>query len=136
MKGFKLNSEKYSVAFRIKEDDYATRLEDFEIMQKLLENKGVSLLLDEEVDEDGCQIFTILLDYDKAKRNAGPKNAVVKDENGKMLRYSDIVEMQKTMKDEEIIKTLNISQATFYRHLKKAKAIKEKFKNSDYDPYF
>ena len=100
---------------------------DFDEIKKLLEQHGVFI----NFDTDNHNVLSIFVNESELKRNAGRKAKLEYTENG-ILRLSEIEKMQETMTDTEIISQLNMSRATFYRRLKKAKANKK----PNYDPLF
>lgn len=108
-------------------------------MQEALDAAGILL----NVENGVLRLSIYQYGYDrKQKRNAGrKKKRVWKEEYGKcdLYRYSDIVYMMQSMKDQEIAAKIEMPIATFYRH---KKALKEsvyyvsldlnKLKNKEY----
>ena len=99
--------------------------EAFITLQKELKAQGFNI----RIDEDHLVISDSSLNQNI--RNAGRKVQSV-EINNKLVLYSDVLEMQKKMSDKKIMEELNMSYATFYRHLKKSKELASKLAN----PFF
>lgn len=120
-------------------NDELLKLKEF---QEELAKKGIILeVWEPEGNQEHTQVFMAFF-KNKLNRNAGRRSKIETVNNrpspygqgNDLMRLSDIIKMQETMTDNEIVSQLNMSRATFYRHLKKAKVAAEK--NKDYDPIF
>lgn len=109
-------------------------LKKFDEIKELLEKHGVYLDVDYDFTEDKAK-FVLEVDENKVKRSAGRNRKATKTKNSILVKLSDIEKMQETMTDEEIISQMNISRATFYRRLKRAKETR-KMIDDNYDPIF
>lgn len=122
-----------SLYFEIIDD--GNKIEDYEEMKELLEKHGV--YLNWNIDDNTLQLS---VNERRLNRGAGRRSKVssVKDDTKefgiRLIKLNDVLEMQKEMTEEELISKLNMSRATYYRHLKKAKVKKER--NPDSDPVF
>lgn len=100
--------------------------EDVSELKEILEKIGMTLSI--QKSEDGERDF-LMFNYDpenvlaKFSRNAGRKQAMTEG----YLTFEDIKNMQKEMNNEEIIKKIGISKATFYRRLKECKSQIEQY---------
>ena len=119
---------------------YEPRTEEkkkIEQLSELLKNHGIDIHLNHSVDDDGRTWDGLVIKYDtkKIKRGAGRKSHLVKNHNGKAMRFSDVLKLREELGDDEVLfAELNISRATFFRKLKECK----EFVADDpgYDPYF
>lgn len=97
-----------------------SNLDDFDEMQKILNKHGIKIEIDQDVS-----VLNMILDKYELSRHAGRMQKMTHQiqENGKtkVCRLSDIEKLQETLTDNEIVSKLNMSRATFYRRLKKAK---------------
>ena len=115
--------ENYSLLclrYHVQEDESAkkTNAMTFETMKAALNEVGINLNV-----KDGELILSLYPEKYllKKTRNAGKRKHLIQTEDGKIYRYSDIISMNQTMKDEEIWKTIGMTSATYYRHKKNMK---------------
>ena len=116
--------------YKVVSEEYAEKsnAENFEKMKEALEAVGIWLDI-----EDGRLSLSIYPEgYIRTKdRNAGRRKKAVWNQEAKnrgeyeIYKYSDIVLMMQTMKDQEIADKIDMPIATFYRH-------KRTLKNSRY----
>lgn len=103
---------------------------DFLTLQRLLESYGIHFEVNTDKEGKKMQIWTTPeWHLRKNSRNAGRKrNSVLKQTeagNVEAYRYSDILLMMQSMKDDEIMQATGMKSATYYRH-------KKALKNSNY----
>lgn len=118
------DSSSFFLRYHVQEDTYNKKnnAENFEAMKVALDEVGVCL----NIKDGKLVIFLNRSKYFRNKtRNAGTKKRRVQKPDGKAYKYSDIISMSQTMKDVEILKTIGMTTATYYRH-------KKAMKNSDY----
>lgn len=109
-----------------KGDDYSElHRKNYEKMKKALEAVGIWL----NVEDDELRLSIYPEGYVRTKeRNAGRRTRSVwkKEEmekgNYELYKYSDIVFMMQSMKDQDIADKIGMPIATFYRHKKAMKA--------------
>lgn len=118
------NDNALILRYRVQEEIYHKKANaiNFETMKMALNEVGIYLDI-----KDGELVLSLhKYKYLRRKtRNAGTKKRRVQKTDGKAYRYSDILSMSQTMKDVEILKTIGMTSATYYRH-------KKAMKNSDY----
>ena len=122
--------KEYYVSFEAKWE-FKEDWENFNKIKKALENHGCYIDF-----KDGC--LDIFLDHKTLSRGAGRRKILnsigYEGDELVLVKLSDVLKMQETMSEKEIVSYLKMSRATYYRHLKIAKA--KKAENEDYDPTF
>ena len=116
--------------YKIVSEEYAaeSNAENLEKMKEALEAVGIWLNV-----EDGSLSLSIYPEgYIRTKdRNAGRRKAAAWNQDAKkkgkyeLYKYSDIVLLMQTMKDQDLANKIGMPIATFYRH-------KKSLKDSDY----
>lgn len=130
---FNYNDQGIHVFFEAKWK-YDEQIDKLKEIQDVLSTHGCYIVF----EEDGT--LSISVYKSGLSRGAGRKKKLhaVKDSNSRsgirLTTLGDVQKMQETMTEDEIVSYLNMSRATYYRHLKKAKEQKES--NPDHDPTF
>lgn len=104
--------------------------DDFEFLKETLKNIGINVS-----ERDGC--FDFSWDYfevvKKQKRNAGARKKSITNENGKLVKLSEVEALIEKLGAEKTALKLGIGRATLFRRLKQRRLDREDFED---DPYF
>lgn len=114
------NDNALILRYRVQEEIYHKKANaiNFETMKMALNEVGIYLDI-----KDGELVLSLhKYKYLRRKtRNAGTKKQRARGTDGSAYKYSDILSMQQTMKDTEILETTGMTSATYYRHKKAMK---------------
>lgn len=114
------NDNAIILRYRIEEEPYnkTANATNFETMKMALNEVGIRL------DIKNGELVLSLYKYKylrRKTRNAGTKKQRARGTDGNAYLYSDILLMQQTMKDTDILETIGMTSATYYRHKKAMK---------------